>query len=305
MKKNINPILLLGAHMPITKGLTEAIEDGESLGCTTIQIFTKSSRQWKGKTLSQSNISAFRARHKQSPIGPIMAHASYLINIGSPNPLTLEKSIDALREELKRCDDLGVDFLVFHPGSALKSTEEECINKIAESINTVFDSIKTTSMLLLETTAGQGTNVGYTFEHLRDIIKQIKDKSRIGVCLDTCHIYAAGYDLSNEKTYNNVWRNFESIVGLRYLKAIHLNDSAQGLGSKKDRHAHIGKGQIGMEGFRLLMNDPQLFNIPKVLETPKDSLKEDAINLGLLVNLVESKNKELVLKTPLKKYTKK
>lgn len=295
--------LLLGAHMLIADGLSNSIEKGEELGCTTIQIFTKSARQWKGRALELEKIKEFKEKHKKSFIGPIAAHASYLLNIGSPNEATQHRSIAALADELSRCDQLGIDFLVLHPGSALDNSQEECIKTITHSINQVFDSIETKTKLLLETTAGQGTNVGHTFEQLAAIIKNIHDKSRIGVCLDTCHIYSAGYDISTPKAYEEVWAKFDKIIGHKYLNLIHLNDSATKLGSKKDRHAHIGEGEIGLEGFRLLINDPKLVNIPKVLETPKGII-EDAANLTTLVNLVDTKNKELVLNTPLKKYLK-
>ncbi|HJM68599.1 MAG TPA: deoxyribonuclease IV [Candidatus Babeliales bacterium] len=304
MSEKSNKKLLLGAHMLIADGLGNAIREGEKLGCTTIQIFTKSARQWKAKDLDPEKIKVFKENRKESFLGPIAAHASYLINIGSPNSATQNRSIAALIEELKRCNELGVDYLVLHPGSALNSSPEECINTIADSINQAFDSIETKTKLLLETTAGQGTNVGHSFEQIGEIIKKVHNKSRIGVCLDTCHVYAAGYDISNPEGYKTMWDKFDKQIGLKYLNLIHLNDSATPLGSKKDRHAHIGKGEIGLEGFGLLLNDPKLADTPKILETPGGT-KEDAVNLETLVNLIEDKNKDLVLSTPLKKYLKK
>ena len=285
--------LLLGAHMSIAGKLHQAIERGESIGCTAIQIFTKSNRQWGAKQLTDEEITDFKKAWKQSSIQSVITHATYLINIGSSNKELEKKSIDALSMELDRSASLGIPYLVLHPGSYTDTDEKSCIDRISANLNKLLK--KTSGIhLLLETMAGQGTGVGYTFEQLAEIIKQSDFKSKLGVCLDTCHVFAAGYDFRTKKTYEEMWENFDKIIGLNKLKAIHLNDSKQDLGSRVDRHADIGKGKIGNNAFELLINDPRFFDIPKILETPKKDLNEDKHNMETVMGLLSHKTKTLL-----------
>lgn len=260
--------ILLGAHVSIAGGMYKAFDRGEKIGCTAIQIFTKSGRSWFAKKLTTDEIEKFKERNKESTIKSVIAHSAYLINIGSKNSDTEKKSLKSLIQELERCKELGIPYLVLHPGSHLGAGEEECIKKISKNLDLALKSVKGKVMILLENVAGQGTNVGYTFEQLKEIRDLCKEKKRIGICLDTCHVFAAGYPINTEKGYKETIKKFEKTLGIRSLKAIHLNDSKDGLGEKKDRHANIGKGKIPLSTFRLIMNDPKLKNIPKILETP-------------------------------------
>jgi len=285
--------LLLGAHMSIADNMYLAIERGESIGCSAIQIFTKSNRQWKAKPISNQDALLFKKTWKDSSVRSIIAHASYLINIGSPHKETEKKSVDALILELTRCAELGIPYLVLHPGSHTKTDEQSCIARISKNINKILDATSHCT-ILLETMAGQGTNVGYTFEQLAQIIRNTEHKSRIGVCFDTCHAFAAGYDFRTKDTYTLMWEKFDKTVGLNKLKAIHINDSQQDLGSRVDRHTDIGKGKIGLEAFKLLCNDERLFDIPKILETPKKNLSDDKKNLQVLMGLLTKKTRTLL-----------
>ncbi len=284
---------LYGAHMSISGEPANAIERGESIGCTAIQIFTKSNRQWHAKPISDKEAAAFKDAWKNSSITSIIAHASYLINIGSPNKEIEHKSVHALGIEIDRCAQLRIPYLVLHPGSHSNSDEQECLKRISKNLDDLFDTHPKTS-ILLETMAGQGTNIGNSFEQLADIIKHSKHKNRLGVCLDTCHVFTAGYDLSDEKSYHHMWQQFDTIIGINRLKAIHVNDSKQGLGSSVDRHADIGKGKIGLKAFELLCNDPKLFDVPKILETPKEDLSDDRRNMDVLLGLLDKKTKKLL-----------
>lgn len=261
--------ILLGAHVSIQGGLEQAILRGEELGCTAIQIFLQSSRTWFAKKLTDQEIELFKKTHKNSTIKTIVAHSSYLINIGSPNHETEIKSVQALSGELTRCELLDIPYLILHPGSHLGSGEDTCIKKIAKNLDYVLNKSKHKSFLVLETTAGQGSNVGYKFEQLEKIISLCEHKSRVGICIDTCHIFAAGYDINTEYNYKKVFKDFDNIIGLNKLKAIHLNNSKTELGSKVDRHENIDKGKIPLETFKLIMNDKNLEDIPKILETPE------------------------------------
>jgi len=261
--------ILIGAHMSIAKGLYRAIEDGEKIGCTTIQIFTKSSRSWSAKKLTDQEIEKFKQTLKNSKeIKIVVAHSSYLINIGSPKKNLENKSIKALEEEFKRCEQLGIPYLVLHPGSHIGQGEKDCIKQIAKNLDKVLKQSKGKTKILLETTAGQGTNIGYTFEQIKKIRSFCKEKSKLGICLDTCHIFVAGYNISTPEGYKSVINKFIKILGLKSLKVIHLNDSKTSLNSKKDRHEDIGKGKIPLKTFSLIMNDKRFINIPKILETP-------------------------------------
>ena len=280
--------LLLGAHMPISYGLNKAITIGESIGCTAIQIFTKSNRSWFSKKITEKEENLFRETFKKSVIYPhVVVHSSYLINLGSPKKDTEQKSITSLIEELERCKQLTIPYLIIHPGSHLHENIEKCIRQIAKNINFVFKKAPGKVQLLLENTAGQGTNIGYTFEQLREIYDQIDDKARIGYCFDTCHAFAAGYDITTKKGYEETWNKFKKILGLNKLKVIHLNNSKGEFNSKIDRHEKIGKGKIPLQTFKMLLKDPTLENVPKILETPIiQNLEEYQEEIEMLKKLV-------------------
>ena len=292
------PRLLLGAHISIAGGLEKAIERGESIGCTAIQIFTKSNRQWNARQLQEHEISLFKKATHQSRIASIIAHASYLINIASNDPKIEKLSVHALSEELARCQQLAIPFLVIHPGSYRTGTPKEGLERINDNLNMIFDANPGAPTILLETMAGQGSSLGATFEEIAFLIEASAYKERLGVCFDTCHAFVAGYDLRNIKEYEKTWYDFNTIIGMKYLKAIHLNDSKKGLGSNIDRHEHIGKGQLGTQAFELLCNDEKLFDVPKILETPKDSqdpLKDDVMNMQIIYALLHEKTKKMLM----------
>ncbi len=283
---NSKKTLLLGAHMSVAGGYDQALIRGESIGCTTIQIFTKSNRQWYAKPIHIDDAILFKKTLEQSNIKSVIAHASYLINVGSAQKATEEKAIKALIDELERCELLGIKSLVLHPGSCGTLTKEEGIKQISANLNKALEQTTSSTMILLENMAGQGSAIGSTFEELALIRANIHHKKRIGFCFDTCHAFAAGYDLSTQESYQNVWKAFDATIGLEHLKAIHLNDSKQKLGSHLDRHEDIGKGHIGLLGFECLINDPALIDIPKILETPKETLEDDYKNLQILKKLL-------------------
>lgn len=278
--------LLLGAHMSIEGGFHNALERGESIGCTAIQIFTKSNRQWNAQPITQDVAILFKETLKKTNITYVMAHASYLINLASDKKETREKSINALTKELERCSILGIPHLVLHPGSHIKQGVEEGLAHVINGINKAFEQSKNKTMILLETMAGQGSALGSTFEELAYIKEGISQKDRIGICVDTCHIFVAGYNLAPAKEYKALWKKFDEIIGIKHLKAFHINDSKKEYNSHVDRHEDIGKGCIGKEGFSLIMNDPAFFEIPKILETPKESLDQDKNNMETLYNLI-------------------
>jgi len=282
--------ILLGAHMSIAGGMYLAIERGESIGCTAIQIFTKSNRQWKAKIIQEEEILLFKEKWANSFIQSIIAHATYLINIGSSDPNIVKNSIECLILELNRCVLLDIPYLVFHPGSRGTLDEKKCLTQISKNLDKVLDKCPNKkTMLLIETMAGQGSTIGHTFEQIAQIIKHSKHKKQLGVCFDTCHAFAAGYLFNSKETYKNLWKNFDNIIGLNKLKAIHINDSKMSLGSKIDRHVDIGKGQLGLDSFQLLLKDPQFKDIPKILETPKESLDDDLKNMQTLYKLIGHK----------------
>jgi len=289
-----NKKLLLGAHMSVAGGLEKAIEKGESIECTAIQIFTKSNRQWKAKAITESEALLFRTTLKNSSIQEIMVHAAYLINIGSSNKEVEKKSIDSLVLELMRCEQLGIPYLVIHPGGSSQADSlDACLAQIAQNIDYVFDALKEKLgkaipvTLLLEIMAGQGGAACYRFEHLASIIKQSKHKRHLGVCFDTCHAFAAGYDFRDAHGYKAMWKEFDSLIGLDKLKAIHINDSKKELGSRVDRHENIGEGKIGLPAFKLLMNDKHLAHVPKILETPRATLEDYQHNMAVLKKLLD------------------
>lgn len=262
--------ILLGAHTSAAGGVQNALYEGQSIGATTIQLFTANQRQWNARSLSQDTILAWQKALGETGIKSVMSHDSYLINLGAPNPEVLMKSRHAFREEIIRCLQLDVSFCNFHPGSALDGGLEVCLDKIVESLLEVADLFtgKQPLRLLIETTAGQGSTVGARFEEISYIIERTKDEIPIGVCIDTCHIFAAGYDLRTKEAVSNTLSEFDKIIGLRHLYAFHLNDSQKGLGSRVDRHMPLGEGMIGIECFKAIMQEPKLASIPKYLETP-------------------------------------
>ncbi len=281
--------MIFGAHQSIAGGAFRAVERGKQAGCDTIQMFNKSSNQWRAKPLGASDIDQFLTAIDTTGVTVATSHTSYLINIASPDDTLYEKSFAALKVEMERCEMLKIPTLVLHPGAHVGSGEEAGLGRIAENINRLFDQLGSNSVtLLLESTAGQGSVLGNSFEQLAWIIEKIEDKDHIGVCLDTCHIFAAGYAITEPKEYGATMKKFDEIVGLDRLRIIHMNDSKKEFGSRKDRHEHIGKGEIGMEAFRNFVNDKRLENVPMILETPKgEDLAEDIENLKLLRGLVE------------------
>ncbi len=282
--------------MSIAGGIELAPVRGGSISCEIIQIFTKNSNQWDAKPLSDREIGLFKENLKIQKIQTAFAHDSYLINMGSPDPELRKKSLAAFIHELERAESLGLMALVFHPGAHTtkgpdvipEKAEDDCLKRIADAVNEAHS--KTTGFKVLtgfENAAGQGTTVGHRFEHLARLIELTEAKTRVGVCFDTQHAFAAGYDLRTEEGYQKVFDEFEKIVGIRWIKAFHLNDSKKALGSRVDRHEHIGKGEIGLGAFRCLMNDLRFHNIPMSLETPKGpDLKEDVVNLKILRDLI-------------------
>jgi deoxyribonuclease IV len=276
---------LLGAHFSIAKGLHQALFTARDYGCTAVQVFTKNSNTWKEKTLSNEDIRLFEEARKKTNIQHIASHTSYLINLASPEKKKYAMSREALKQELIRCAALKIPLVVLHPGSHMESGVEAGIERIASAVNGVFDGLPgNPTQLLLETTSGQGFNLGHTFEQLAVIMGKIEHRDRLGVCLDTCHIFAAGYDLRTKAAYQKTMMTFESVIGFDHLYWIHLNDSMREMETRVDRHEHIGQGFIGEKAFKLLMNDSRLRNIPKVLETPKGEGEKDwdQINLAKL-----------------------
>jgi deoxyribonuclease-4 len=281
--------MLFGAHESIAGGVFNAIFRGQAATCDTVQIFNKSNNQWKAKKLTGEEIERFFEAIEETGVTVACSHTSYLINIASPDKALNEKSYKSLREEMERCDILKIPNLVMHPGAHVGSGEETGMNRIAAVLNRLFDSLPDNRVVLcLETTAGQGSNLGYRFEQLAGIIEKIEDKNRRGVCLDTCHIFTAGYPLKEPKDYRKTMKTFDDTVGLERLKIIHVNDSLKEFASRRDRHEHIGQGHIGLAGFRNLVNDHRLKKVPMILETPKgEDLKEDIENLKILRSLVK------------------
>ena len=261
--------LLIGAHTSAAGGVFNALLEGKRIGATTIQLFTSNQKRWEGKPLTSEVISKWNETLKQTGLQKIMSHDSYLINLGAPSPEVMVKSRKAFKEELQRCIDLGITYLNFHPGAALKTDPQECLDRIVESLfemEPLMENCATT--LLLETTAGQGSTVGHQFDQLGYIIKQVHQKIPIGVCIDTCHIFAAGYDIRTQEGWNQTLNAFDEKIGLPFLHAFHVNDSMKDLGSRVDRHQPLGEGKIGIECFKVMMQDPRLKEIPKYLETP-------------------------------------
>ena len=279
--------MLLGAHVSVSGGVENAPMRAENIGCTAIQIFTRNQRQWQTKPLLAEQINSYFNNLANTEILSVVAHNSYLINLGTSQKDVREKSLDAFLDEMQRAESLQIPYLVFHPGAHKGAGEEKGLALIAENVNAILDKFPDYKIkLLLETTAGQGTGLGHTFSQLQQILNSVKRTDRLGVCLDTCHIFAAGYDIRTQAAYEATLSQFDREIGLDQLFAIHLNDSKKELGSHVDRHENIGKGFIGLDAFRFIMNDDRLTNIPKILETPGGD-KNYRDNLILLRSLVE------------------
>jgi len=284
----------LGAHMSVAGGVDTAFARGVRVGCEAMQIFTKNSNQWAGRPLAPEEVARFREAALRTGIRPLLAHDSYLINLGSSRADLFDRSCRAMQDELARAEALGLDYLVIHPGAATGGAEEDCLKRIAQGLNEILlGSRHRRTQILLENTAGQGSSVGHTLEQLNRLLSRIEPRGRVGVCLDTCHLFAAGYDLRTEVAYEKTMREVEAIVGLDRVKAFHLNDCKKDLGCRVDRHEHIGRGTIGQEGFRLLVSDPRFAKHPMILETPKgdDGFSMDIANLRLLRRLARTKAK--------------
>ncbi len=282
-------MLRLGAHESIAGGVSKAFDRAESVGCDAMQIFTKNNNRWSAKPLDPKEIERFHKRQEETGIRPVVAHDSYLINLGTPKDDLWEKSIAAFIDELERAEALGIPYLVMHPGSHTGSGEEAGLRRIAEGLDRAHAATEGFRvMTLTEITAGQGTNLGYTFEQLAAIRAMIDHPERVGICFDTCHALAAGYEFRDRESYERMWDEFDRIIGLERLKVFHLNDSQKDVGSHVDRHAHIGHGMLGLDPFRMILNDPRFDGLPGLLETPKSKdLHEDVDNLRTLRSLVE------------------
>lgn len=262
----------VGAHVSISGGVENAPLNARKIGAKAFALFTKNQRQWFSAPYTADNVELFHRRCEELGYSAdhILPHDSYLINLGNPETEALQKSRAAFLDEMRRCEQLGLKLLNFHPGSSLKKiSDEACLRLISESLNLTLDKTRGVCAVI-ENTAGQGSNLGYSFEQLAFIIDGVEDKSRVGVCIDTCHAFAAGYDLKSEAGYNEVWERFDRLVGLKYLRGMHLNDSKKGLGSHVDRHEVIGGGELGEEPFRRIMNDARFDGIPLILETPDE-----------------------------------
>lgn len=279
---------MLGAHMSIAGGIHLAFDRLREVRGEALQIFTKNHRQWKENRLTPQSIELFRAKWEESGRIPVAAHDVYLINLAAGDEIIASKSILSFAEELRRCSALGIQYLIMHPGAHVGEGMETGLRRMVANLDQAIDIAETDSvMVLIENTAGQGSSLGYTFEQIRYVLDFTKHAGMMGVCFDTCHGLAAGFDISTEASYRHTMDTFDRVIGLDRLRYFHLNDSKKGLGSKVDRHEHIGKGMIGLEGFRLLLNDPRFRHHPMVLETPKDKdLKADKENLRILKSLL-------------------
>lgn len=279
--------LLVGAHMSIAGGIHNAFAHAERAGCRTLQVFLKNSNQWKGKVLAEEDRRLYLEAEMRSGIRPVVAHNSYLINLASPDPDLNRKSLDAFVEELERANFLGISSVIFHPGAHMGAGEKKGIERVARALNRALDRTGPPVRILLENTAGQGSSLGHRFEQLASILERINDAERVGICLDTCHTFAAGYDIRTEDGYRKTMTEFDRLIGVGRISVFHVNDCKKDLGSRVDRHTHIGKGHIGLEAFRCLVNDRRFARVPKILETPKgEDLKEDKMNLATLRGLV-------------------
>jgi len=281
---------ILGAHMSMAGGYYKAVEEAYRCGCDCVQLFTKNNNQWRAKPITDDDIAAFKTRLKELKIRYPISHSSYLINLASPDKDLWKKSIESFVVELQRAEALGIPYVVLHPGAFVDSSEKAGIKRVIRALDQVHRRLKNiTAQCLLETTAGQGTNLGWRFEQLAAMLDGVREPERLGVCLDTCHVFAAGYALDTEKAYKATMREFNRTVGVKRIRAFHLNDSRRKLGSRVDRHDHIGRGHMGLEPFRHLLADRRFRKIPMYLETPKGTEKSkplDVINLKTLRDLI-------------------
>lgn len=278
----------IGAHVSAAGGVSNAPLEANRIGAKAFALFTGSNTRWVSKAISGKEEKAFKDNCREAGFSPdvILPHDNFLINLGSPDADKLEKSRKSFLDEMRRCEQLGLTMLNFHPGSHLNIMDEDkCLDLIAESINLTLEITEGVTAVI-ESTAGQGSNLGHRFEHLAHIIDKVEDKSRIGVCIDTCHTYSAGYDLRSKEGYEQTWKDFDDIIGAKYLRALHINDDKRELGSRIDRHELIGKGTLGLEFFKRLVNDPRFDNIPMILETPEPDLWPEEI--ALLYSLIRT-----------------
>lgn len=285
--------MILGAHTSIAGGLHLALERGVELGCDMVQVFSKNQRQWRTKPLDADVVTQWRSARRESSIRAVVCHDSYLINLGHPEDGPWRRSVEAFTDELTRCHTLSIPLLVFHPGAHLGGSDEDaCCDRVAEALNVAFSALpRNRTVACIENTAGQGTNIGYRFEHLARIIRGVRAKRRVATCFDTCHAFAAGYDLRGPKKYEALWQEYDRIVGLSRLRCFHLNDAKRPLGSRVDRHANIGFGTIGAATFRRLVNDRRFVDIPAAVETPGDDHGGHAADIQRLRKLVRKRRK--------------
>jgi len=275
--------LRVGAHTSIAGGLHLALERGAEAGCDVIQVFSKSNQQWAARPIADSDLASWAGARASTGVIPAMVHTSYLLNLASPERALREKSLRALAEEYRRCALLAAPYLVLHPGAHLGTGEARGIRRVAAALDRLFvRQPDNPVLLLLETTAGQGSCIGHRFEHLRDVLAALRHPERAGVCVDTCHVFAAGYDITTNARWHRAFDRFDAVLGCEHIKAVHANDSKTPLGSRVDRHAHLGRGHIGLAGFRCLVNDARFTGLPIVLETPKPTPHCDPINLAIL-----------------------
>lgn len=276
-----------GFHISIAGGFSKVVERAHARGCETIQFFSRNPRGWKYSPLKKREVKAFRSSVQSSDLFPIFLHMPYLPNIASSKSKFYKRSIHSIATDLQRAEQLGAQYLIIHIGHRMDSSEDQAMETVSQGINQAFEKVKNGVMLLTENTAGQGTEVGYTFDQIKKIIEGVHDHHRMGVCLDTAHTFEAGYDLSDKNEIDKTLEKFDQTIGLKRLHLLHLNDSKTPLGSRKDRHWHIGEGYIGLEGFRHLVNHPSLRHLPGIMETPRKDTVEDLKNMEVIRSLVE------------------
>jgi len=276
-----------GFHISISGGFSKVVEKAEIRGCETIQFFSRNPRGWKYDSLDHDEAETFRTSIQSSNLSPLFLHLPYLPNVASKESKFYSRSIDSIVTDLERAEQLGAPYLIIHIGHQMESSEDEAIEAVAWAINQAFDRVRNSIVLLLENTAGQGTEIGYEFGQIKKIIEGVEERDRIGICLDTAHSFEAGYDLSNKDGIERTLETFDQTIDLKRLHLLHLNDSKTPLGSRKDRHWHIGEGYIGLEGFRNLVNHPLLRHLPGIMETPRKDTVEDLKNMGVIRSLVE------------------
>jgi deoxyribonuclease-4 len=276
-----------GFHISIAEGFSNVVERAKVRGCETLQLFSRNPRGWRYTPLDKSGVEEFRSSINASGLFPLFLHLPYLPNIASPQSKFYSRSIDSIAMDLERAQQLGAEYLIIHIGHRLESSEDEAIDAVSQGIHQAFEKVKNSVILLMENTAGQGTEIGYNFEQINKIIERVQENNRMGVCLDTAHSFESGYDLSNKDGIERTLESFDQTIGLKRLHLLHLNDSKTPLGSRKDRHWHIGEGHIGLEGFRYLINHPSIKHLPGIMETPRKDTVEDLRNMKVIRSLVE------------------